>query len=209
MHPLLEGLLDLVYPPACVGCRRRTGSSIFCPDCAAKIERLPGTPGGRDFAALLYREPVVSAIHRLKYQGATFVLPVLGGFLNEAFTRLELFRVVDCLVPVPLHPVRFRDRGFNQAELLAREILRHYDFPLLTRVLVRTRHTPSQTRLPEAARRRNVAGAFRVRSASELAGRTCLLVDDVTTTGATLAAARDTLLAAGAAEVLTLALARS
>ena len=105
----------------------------------------------------------------------------------------------DMLVPVPLHPRRQRARGYNQSLLLAREVSRRLDLPLATEALFRRRDTPPQARAVEAdARRRNVADAFDCRSGA-VAGRRVLLVDDVTTTGATLDACARVLLAEGGA----------
>jgi ComF family protein len=100
---------------------------------------------------------------------------------------------------VPLHPARLADRGFNQAVLLARVVARHTGWPLLPRALARTRSTSAQARLGAADRKTNVADAFRVRSRVE--GLDVLLVDDVTTTGATLAACASALRRAGARSV--------
>jgi ComF family protein len=105
----------------------------------------------------------------------------------------------DVLVPVPLHPRRQRARGYNQSLLLAREVSQRLDLPLAAGAVVRRRDTPPQARAAEAdARRRNVAGAFDGRPGA-VAGRRVLLVDDVTTTGATLDACARALLAQGVA----------
>jgi len=105
----------------------------------------------------------------------------------------------DVLVPVPLHSRRQRARGYNQSLLLAREVSRRLDLPLAAGALVRRRDTPPQAKAAEAdARRRNVADAFDCRTGA-VAGRRVLLVDDVTTTGATLDACARVLLAQGGA----------
>jgi ComF family protein len=113
---------------------------------------------------------------------------------------------LDCVVPVPLHWRRRWERGFNQAELLARGIARKWHIPLV-RVLRRMRHTPTQTSLSNTARRKNVAAAFACRRA--VVGRRILLVDDVLTTGATAAACAAALRRSGAARVVLLTAARA
>jgi len=134
-----------------------------------------------------------------------------GGRLVPGARELEGGRLscpVDGIVPVPLHPARLAERGFNQAELLAAPCASHWGLPLLTRTLVRARATRPQTELDGAARRDNVAGAFRVSRPADVAGRRLLLVDDVLTTGATVAAAARVLRQHGAREVGVLVLAR-
>ena len=113
----------------------------------------------------------------------------------------------DVLVPVPLHPKKLRERGYNQAELLAREIGKGTGLPVDTGLLSRTRHTLPQARSGGPTRRRdNMAGAFDC--GSDVSGRSFILVDDVCTTGSTLNACGEALLAAGASSVWGLALAR-
>jgi ComF family protein len=112
------------------------------------------------------------------------------------------------LVPVPLHPRRRRERGFNQAELLALALARGTGLEVSPGLLVRRRDTSSQAGLSAASRRRNVTGAFAARHRPRLVGRTLVLVDDVITTGATAAACARVLKQAGAAEVRLVTVAR-
>jgi ComF family protein len=112
-------------------------------------------------------------------------------------------------VPVPLHPSRLAERGYNQSSLLARRVARHLGAPFAPLALARARDTPKQATLDREARLANVAGAFRVREPTRVYGRAVLLVDDVSTTGATLAACAQALQAAGASAVATAVLARA
>jgi ComF family protein len=114
------------------------------------------------------------------------------------------------VVPVPLHPARLAERGYNQSALLGAAAARELGAPLEARALVRTRPTAQQARLDQASRRENVAGAFAVRAGgAALRGRRVVLVDDVATTGATLEACRAALLEGGAASVTALCVARA
>jgi competence protein ComFC len=203
-----EGILDLFYPYSCCACGKKIPPGIFCAECYLRIEPLTAAVLPHLFSAVRYREPIVTAIHRLKYRGETFLVPHLAGFLIEVSRRHKLNERIDCVVPVPLHPTRFRERNFNQAELLGQAIAASFSLPVLNRLLIRFRNTPSQTGLSGKERMVNVSGAFQVRKGVTFKGRRCLLVDDVLTTGATLNACRDRLLSAGAAEVYGLSLAR-
>ena len=132
----------------------------------------------------------------------------LAGLLLEERAVLSLLTAGADLVPVPLHPTRRRQRGFNQAELLAAALARGSGLAVSPGVLVRRKDTPPQAGLSSAARRKNVAGAFAVRHRSRVMGRTLVLVDDVTTTGATAGACARALMEAGAAEVRLVTAAR-
>ena len=148
------------------------------------------------------------AIHELKYRGRRRVAGRLARMLLEDQAVRELLAGSDVLVPVPLHPRRLRERGFNQAALLAAELGRRTGCPGGEGALVRRRDTSSQAGLSAAARRRNVRDAFAVRRRGLVAGRVVTLVDDVLTTGATAHACAQALKAGGAAEVRLLSAAR-
>lgn len=105
----------------------------------------------------------------------------------------------DVIIPIPLHPFKQRQRGFNQAEYLAERIGKHYGIPVSSRILTKTRRTKSQKKLDAGQRRRNLQGAFCTEE--NLGGLNILLVDDVYTTGATMDAAASVLLETGAARV--------
>ncbi|MFH2068312.1 MAG: ComF family protein [Candidatus Omnitrophota bacterium] len=177
-------------------------------ECYIRIEPLTVAILPHLFSAVRYREPIVTAIHRFKYRGEVFLAPHLAEFLIELCRRHKLNERIDCVVPVPLHPTRFRERYFNQSELLGQEIAASFSLPVLNRFLIRFRNTPSQTGLSGKERMANVSDAFQVRKPLTFKGRRCLLVDDVLTTGATLNACRSRLLSAGAEEVYGLTLAR-
>jgi ComF family protein len=147
-------------------------------------------------------------IHELKFRGRRRAASQLAHRLDRESRVREVLGGADVLVPVPLHPRRHRERGFNQAELLAAELGRRAAVPLAAGALVRRTDTASQSGLTAARRRDNVAGAFAVRHRSRIAGRVVVLVDDVYTTGATARSCARALRAAGAREVRLLTVAR-
>ena len=147
-------------------------------------------------------------VQRLKYNGYRPLAKPLGRFLAEAAGRLSE-QSFDVVVPVPLHRKRERQRGFNQAEVLAGEVARLRKIPLGARDCMRVRDTPPQTGLRAAERRKNVAGAFDVPEPQRIRGRRVLLIDDVLTTGATASACAQALREAGAKGVWVATLARA
>ena len=220
-----RALATALFPPRCAACGRP--GAALCQPCLATATRLPHphcrqctrplTYGdqcarcrleqrriNRLFVPYAYTPPILQAVHRFKYANKRYLAADLAAL---AMSALPTDLRVDLVVPVPLAPSRARQRGYNQGRLLAAEVARRLDLPLDARVLIRLRDTPPQTSLPRARRLRNVRGAFR--ALRKLSGARILLVDDVTTTGATLEAAARALRRRGAVWVGALALART
>ncbi|MFQ6099724.1 MAG: ComF family protein [Anaerolineae bacterium] len=145
-------------------------------------------------------------MHRLKYRGRTVLAEPLGGLMAAYWTQHPMS--ADLVVPVPLHPARLRERGYNQAALLAREMARRTGLVVEEQALIRQRATAPQVELNARQRKENVRDAFRC-SGNSLAGKRVLLIDDVCTTGATLEACAVALYAGGARDVQALTLARA
>lgn len=187
----------------CVSCRTPFQNRYPLDDqgrCALCRAGLRGFDSACCFGA--YEGALRRLIHLLKYGGMRPLAGRLGDFLMAALPREQRF---DAIVPLPLHWRRRWRRGFNQSELLAREVGRRTGIPV-RRLARRVRSTPPQAGLGNAARRRNMAGAFRARAAAS--GLRILLVDDVMTTGATGSACALALKRAGARSVTLLTLAR-
>jgi ComF family protein len=222
---LRNALLDLLFPPRCVACRRV--GPWFCVSCCASIEKiLPplcnhcGRPSAISpcaycakqllqidgiRAVALFEGSLRAAIHAFKYQHRTELAPVFGTMLSEYLLTFPL--PADTIVAVPLHADRERMRGFNQSLLLARTLGARLDLPVWEDGLTRTRATQSQTQLDAAGRRENVRDAFV--AAPRARGARVLLIDDVCTTGATMDACSAALSACGAKSVWGLAIARA
>jgi ComF family protein len=150
--------------------------------------------------------PLRPAVHALKYEGVRVLAAPLADLLAQCWQAQG--RAVDVIVPVPLHARRVRQRGYNQAEVLARALGPRLALPVLTRALLRHRDTRSQVGLSAQARWENVWGAFGCQS-QEITSARVLLLDDVFTTGATLEACAHTLRESGAAQVCALTLTRA
>jgi ComF family protein len=157
----------------------------------------------------LYEGTLRQGIHILKFEKKISIHKPLGDLLvNYLKTEQnDLIRQIDFIIPVPLHRKRLRERGFNQAYLLALYIGRHFNIPLNLE-LKRVRFTTPQMNLRKEERLRNIRGAFEIKNHSSIAGKCLLLVDDIFTTGATVDECSKVLIKAGAKRVFVLTLAR-
>ena len=194
------------------GCCRICGAEVaadvrhdfVCEDCA---RHPPVYACAR--SAVRYESPVDQYVQDFKYRRATWLRADLVDLLEGAVRARLAFAEIDVVVPVPLHPHRLRERGYNQSELLAAGLAGRLDRRVDARALVRVVDTPHQARLTEEARHANLRQAFAVPDASWTRGRTVLLVDDVMTSGATLSHAARALLDAQAARVWCATVARA
>jgi ComF family protein len=157
-------------------------------------------------AATLFERPVAQAIHQMKYEGLFALAEPLADLMLTAWPRWQV--PVDLVLPIPLHPRRQQDRGYNQAGLLVKHLCCRLGWATEAKAVWRVRHTRPQVGLDASERRRNLLGGFAA-DAALVAGKEILLVDDVCTTGATLTAAAEVLLAAGAASVSGYCVARA
>jgi len=193
-------LLEILAPTRCAACDGDVlRAALFCEACAPSVTAWDGPD-----AAFEYGGAVALAIARLKYRARSDLGPRLG---RAAADSLVARGTIDVVVPVPLHPHRLAERGFNQSALVAMPIAKTLRVPLAARALRRVRNTPKQMELDRARRAANVAGAFVCRSPEVVREKRVLLVDDVKTTGATLGEAAAVLRCAGAREVVLFALA--
>jgi ComF family protein len=196
-------LAATLFPPRCCLCGF-PGASLdldLCSVCKADLPWADAAHGA--LCALRYEYPVDEMIRQLKYRGVMVHARVLGVLLAEAARAREM-PLPALLIPVPLHPARFRERGFNQATAIARYAGRMLGIPV-AHAAQRVRDTPSQTTLDVSARHVNVRGAFAIRSARMharlLQAEHVAIVDDVITTGSTLAELRAVLVDAGVSRV--------
>jgi ComF family protein len=220
-------LTDLLFPPQCGGCR--AAGSLWCAACRVEVKPVeapwcekcgePNTPARlcskcraqplqieKIRSVALFLGPLRQGIHRFKYERLAGLADPFGALLAD-YWRANLL-AADWLVPVPLHPSRERDRGYNQSNLLAQRLAAKVGLPVSAHGLRRTRVTAVQMELNAAQRKDNVAGAFACDDV-RLRGARVIVIDDVCTTGATLDACAEALLKTGAASVMGLTLART
>jgi ComF family protein len=231
MADIWQGIVDLLYPPKCLVCGEMQ-PDYLCAACIDEIIKLDRTacpkcalprPEGTctacrdleysfDSAASVgvYEGVLKDAIHQLKYSGHRVIAPALASLMVQSLrTRPWLIDRTACIVPVPIHPAKERQRGFNQSELIARDVARVFAKPMVTRALARRKQTLAQVELSGERRRENTIGIFEVVRRDAVEGRNVMLVDDVFTTGSTVEAAAFALREAGAREVHVVTLARS
>ncbi|MGM9580145.1 MAG: ComF family protein [Anaerovibrio sp.] len=219
---MLDWVLDLLFPPKCPVCGRYTERrDTWCDGCFAGLVRPHRLPldaemhnlfDGGVWALGVYEAGLRDMLRQLKYEGKKSLLPGLHRYISEGLRQLPLAAGDGRLaVPVPLHPDRLKERGFNQSELLFREPLAALDIPLQG-ALVRCRATTPQFGLTAAERRGNLQGAFALAEGAvaataaggALAGKKVILADDIMTTGATLQECALVLKEAGAASLMGL-----
>lgn len=231
-----EAFASLLYPPHCTQCKADVARRAYlCDACARKAKRIvspfcmvcsqpfDGSIDGTftcancehrnlhfDCAVSAYRSRGVvrDLIHRFKYQHHFYLRHPLADWLAETLEdpRIQT-RTFDAIVPVPLHATRFREREFNQAEVLAKMIARRTGVPVLND-LRRTRNTTTQTRFDRAERMENLRNAFAMRHNADVQSKHLLLVDDVLTTGSTVDECSRVLRKAGAATIRVITVAR-
>lgn len=217
-------LVEALLPQSCLVCGRfgaalhprcidelDRATSQRCEACWSPVPHGPGLCERCEVAPpsyealrtpLRFRGDARRALLEAKFRGVT---RLIGPLAVLAARVVPLHWQIDAVVPVPLHPSRQRERGYNQAEIAAKAVAHDLALPLDTSLLRRVRRTPAQAHLGAEARGHNLRGAFAVEGAPP---STVLLVDDITTTGSTFEEAASTLRAAGAATVYALALAR-
>jgi ComF family protein len=238
MKGIVRGLIDLVFPPLCAfcgtsliedntgeicpGCLRdiRFISPPICPTCGLPFPlemgegHLCGQCLGRQWhfgsarALGVYEGPIREAIHLLKYNGRSFLAKPLVGLLDRGYPFIE-YGSYDLLVPVPLHPKRLRERGFNQALIVGRAIGRRTGIACEGFLLKKIRWSLPQINLSTKEREKNVKGSFTVADPGAVRGKRVLLIDDVMTTGSTVNECAGELLKAGAVGVDVFTLARA
>lgn len=210
----LDTICAWLLPPRCVLCGRQGQRPCLdlCAGCEASFEVaaepviVGQEPLRRTCAPFAYAWPLDHLVHALKYRGQLATARVLGTLLADWLNGHGLQHEVDVIVPVPLHPERHAERGFNQSAELARQLGRSLRLPVAESLAVRQRATPPQVGLHVEERRSNLVGAF---AAGHAAGLRVAIVDDVTTTGTTLQELARELVQAGAHAVDAWCIART
>ncbi len=204
---LIDDLISLFYPRLCAGCSTSLvrGEQVLCLNCLADLPRTNYHLEVENPIYLLFIGRLELALatsfcrfdkggrlqhllHQLKYKGNKEVGHKLGMLLGCDLIQNDLYSTIDVIIPVPLHPKKEKQRGFNQSTEICKGLSEAMNRPLILDNLVRKVHSDSQTHKGRFERWENVSGIFTVKNSSELVGKHLLIVDDVITTGATLEA---------------------
>lgn len=226
---ILKSAKDVIFPEKCLGCNKEgswlckkcfrkininkkntcpscskiTQENTFCLNCK-KYYYLKGI-----IISAQYKDPLKETIHYLKYNKILELVDPLCEILAEklqyGFPHGDLV-----IIPVPLHPQREKERGFNQATIIAKKIGKIFDLPIYDDILIRIKNTPPQINLSRKLRRKNIKGAFKINKSKikKITGKTVIIFDDVMTTGATLNEAARVLNQAGFKNIWGLVLAK-
>ena len=207
MKQFLNSILDLIFPPRCEVCRKSSQEAL-CQDCFIKIKFMKPHLG--IYSASTYDGPLKEAIQRFKFKNRKRLAEPLGLLLVKYLSHSPGLNMkeLDLIVPVPLHRNRLKERGFNQVELLVKKLAQYFEIPVVP-ALERTRHTKAQFDLARHERFPNIKGAFAVKPYISVLNKRVLLVDDIYTTGATIAECSLGLKQAGAKRVEILTLSRA
>jgi len=226
----LNSLVDLLFPLTCFNCNSRISDGIICEKCENSLEFLTDicpvcgvydqaencqicTENEFQFdkarSVFHFNKLIQNLIHDLKYNEMSKVAKLLGKLTEEYLRKFEPFEVVDIITPVPLHKVKKRSRGFNQAQLLTEEISKRMNWLHFPTLIQRNRFTETQTKLGRKDRHKNVFGAFSLDSKHIVDHKNILIVDDVFTTGATVNSITSLLKQNGVDKVFVLTIARA
>lgn len=216
MRNLIDCLLDILYPTRCILCREwlTPGKPRFCVKCRKTLPAVShGSCKNGDYfskciSALYYEGPLIDAVHRFKFGGVQAYSGAFGELVASCIYE-ELEGDYDILSWVPLAPDRRRVRGYDQAELIARNAAKRLLCPVTPTLKKRRGIKPQSVTGSPERRRANITGAYTVIDPAAVAGKRILLIDDIVTSGSTLSECAKTLLLAGAEEVLCATLART
>ena len=215
MIKVFDYILSLIYPPKCVFCGTVIDKSDICEECEKSLPFTKGDSIYQKFpfvdkciSPLYYKDYVRRAVLRFKFAGCSCYSRRLGGIMSECAENNLDCGSIDMISCIPLSRKRMHDRGYNQAELLAKEISKKVGVEYLP-TLKKIRHNTAQSTIKDSKQRAaNVIGAYRVIDAEEVKGKYILLVDDVVTTGSTVSECARILKKSGAKAVYCVTLAR-
>ena len=229
----LNQIIDLIFPKICLGCNCKLSreQTFLCSECETSLEFLTGNiceicgsikeanrcktcetntfSFDKACSVFHFNKVVQNLIHELKYSEMTKIAKYLGEFAVEYLSKFEPFKNVDIIIPVPLHKVKKRTRGFNQAEFFTKEIAEKMNWKHIPDLVLRKKFTKTQTKLKRNQRQINVSNAFLLNPKFDVVHKNILIVDDVFTTGSTVNAISKLLKNNAVSKIYVLTIARA
>lgn len=187
---------------ACTKCGADIPSGTLCLNCKRNLPIVE-----KNISVFNYVDPLTSLIYKLKYGNAKYLADYFGTFLVDKFVEQNID--VDILIPVPIHKIRLKERGYNQAELLSHKLNECLNIPIENDAVIRIVNTVNQARLEREKRLLNTKNVFKVVDKSKIKGKNILIVDDIYTTGATVNELAKVLYKSGANKIYSITLAHS
>jgi len=190
----IEKFLNVIYPSKCIFCHKidfDNADKGICASCFEKLKVFDNNVCEKNFAVnsgfsmFLYSSELREIIHKIKYKDFGYYAKAIGAKMGEFFVNQNLI-FADFIIPVPIHWIRKMQRGYNQAEIMAREVSKVSKIPISNCSLIRNRNTKPQFDLNKEMRIKNIEGAFVIKNFDELVGKDVLFIDDIYTTGTTL-----------------------
>ncbi len=191
---IVESILKIIYPDKCIVCHKIISEACdfgICRECIKDFYIFNDDicrydfESNNGFSMFLYNEPIRKIIHKFKYDDFGYYAKVMGIKMGEFLLKQNLFSC-DCIIPVPIHWKREKKRGFNQAEIMAREISKILRVSMISDALIRVKNTKPQFGLGKEERAKNIEGAFEVVKPEKFFGKDVLIIDDIYTTGTTI-----------------------
>ena len=229
----LQAFKDIIYPSLCFACERKIPQGYLCQECQDKIAYLAPplcrlcskpllhrksdlcaqcnkkkSPFKRVLSITVYKEPMTGLLHLLKYKNYDYLGRFLSCLMIQHIERIGLdLSCYQAIIPVPLHPFKRKERGYNQTELLAEQIANHFQIPLRNDIIYQKKDKTSQTRLKKEQREKAMQGVFSAQK--DLKDKNVILIDDILTTGSTLKECALALKEKGAKDIMAITLSKT
>lgn len=233
LRDYLQAFKDVIFPRLCFCCEIKILQGFLCAECQERINftqifscRACGRltihnktgicagcvdkelPYNQLVSAVAYAPPITELIHFFKYKNGSYLIDFFGPLLINHIKKTGFTaQNYDFITPVPIHPSKLKERGYNQSQLIAQTLANYFKKPLKNDIIFETKYHKSQTKFKNAQRGKNILGAFQVKK--DLSGKKIILVDDIFTTGATVKACAQALKDNGAREILVITLVKT
>lgn len=204
---VINSILNFLFPQKCTGCGKE--NELLCRKCLGKIGFSSLIKDKNIFSASDYNDEIIKkAVWMLKYRGIKQLAEPLAELMRQRLWQ-KISKGAWIIIPIPVSKKRFKERGFNQTELIAKEFALKTDLEIKKDILYKTKETPTQVSIKNKEERlKNLNGAFSVKNPDLIKSKNIILIDDVSTTGATITEARKVLRGAGAKRVIAIVVAR-